>query len=237
MEFNKAHKAHKADSLFRDVDPDRAFQGKSTKLHRNSTITAAITNIRNMKDTATKTVILHVGLNDLDNNKHKQESVRTTVKNTCELIEVTKQSFLNANVAVSQDNTTAVCSAAQHGESVGWTSLEFSADSAEASQLRSCPRMVPAGPCSPTRSFVPARGGLRGEHARSNENTVPLGPRIPSRQTSTANPTAENQVSSSLHVVKPAVLTTLQQGTLKHLKLPWKQVGKNIRKAWNTLMS
>ncbi|KAI8498275.1 hypothetical protein Bbelb_242190 [Branchiostoma belcheri] len=91
-----------ADSLFRDVDPDRAFQGKSTKLHRNSTITAAITNIRNMKDAATKTVILHVGSNDLDNNKHKQKSVRTTVKNTCELIEVTKQSFPNANVAVSQ---------------------------------------------------------------------------------------------------------------------------------------
>ncbi|KAI8516529.1 hypothetical protein Bbelb_051100 [Branchiostoma belcheri] len=134
-------------------------KGKSTKLHRNSTITAAITNIRNMKDAATKTVILHVGSNDLDNNKHKQDS------------------------------------------------------------------------------FVPGRGGLRGQHAKSNANTVPIGPRTPSRQTSTANPTAGNQVSSSLHVVKPAVLTTLQQGTLKHLKLPWKQVGKNIRKAWDPLMS
>ncbi|KAI8498276.1 hypothetical protein Bbelb_242200 [Branchiostoma belcheri] len=86
-------------------------------------------------------------------------------------------------------------------------------------------------------SFVPARGGLRGQHAKPSPNTVPLGPRIPSRQTSTANPTAGNQVSTSLHVVNPTVLTTLQQGTLKHLKLPWKQVGKNIRKAWDTLMS
>ncbi|KAI8484921.1 hypothetical protein Bbelb_373280 [Branchiostoma belcheri] len=197
-----------ADSLFRDVDPDRAFQGKSTKFHRNSTITAAITNIRNMKDAATKTVILHVGSNDLDNNKHKQEA--------------TPRPY------VQQPNM------ANPWGGHRWSSQPTPPKRHNFAPVRGWSQ---PGPAPPTRSFVPARGGLRGEHARSNANTVPLGPRIPSRQTSTANPTAENQVSSSLHVVKPAVLTTLQQGTLKHLKLPWKQVGKNIRKAWNTLMS
>ncbi|CAH1264082.1 Hypp2861 [Branchiostoma lanceolatum] len=60
------------DSLFRDVDPVRAFQEKSAMLNRNSTITAATGLIRNMTDLTTETVILHVGSNDIDNTKgHK----------------------------------------------------------------------------------------------------------------------------------------------------------------------
>ncbi|KAI8516283.1 hypothetical protein Bbelb_048640 [Branchiostoma belcheri] len=168
-------------------------KGKSTKLHRNSTITAAITNIRNMKDTATKTVILHVGSNDMDNNKHKQETTPRPY--------VQQPNMASPWGGPKRHNFAPVR---------GWS---------------------PPGPAPPTRSsYVPARGGPRGQHAKSNPNTVPLGPRIPSRQTSTANPTAGNQVSSSLHVVKPAVLTTIQQGTLKHLKLPWKQQDVRYRR-------
>ncbi|CAH1242255.1 Hypp6509 [Branchiostoma lanceolatum] len=91
-----------ADSLFRDVDTDRAFQGKSAKLHRNTTITAATGNIRNISDPTTETVILHVGSNDLDNSKYHQDSVRGTVQKTRELLEATRRSFPNVQVAVSQ---------------------------------------------------------------------------------------------------------------------------------------
>ncbi|KAI8516614.1 hypothetical protein Bbelb_051950 [Branchiostoma belcheri] len=150
-------------------------KGKSTKLHRNSTITAAITNIRNKKDAATKTVILHVGSNDLDNNKHKQETTPRPY--------VQQPNMASPWGGPKRHNFAPVR---------GWSQL---------------------GPAPPTRSsFVPGRGGLRGQHAKSNANTVPLGPRIPSRQTSTANPTAGNQVSTSLHVVKPAVLTYTTAG-------------------------
>ncbi|XP_078577206.1 uncharacterized protein LOC144862529 isoform X1 [Branchiostoma floridae x Branchiostoma japonicum] len=91
-----------ADSLFRDVDPVRAFQGKSAQLHRNSTITAATGNIKNMTDLTTETVILHVGSNDLDNSKYNHDSVRRTIQKTHELLAATRLSFPNAQVAVSQ---------------------------------------------------------------------------------------------------------------------------------------
>ncbi|KAI8484860.1 hypothetical protein Bbelb_374570 [Branchiostoma belcheri] len=91
-----------ADSLFRDVDPKRVFKGNPTKIHRSSTIKAAIDNIRNMNDATTETVILHVGSNDLDNSKGHPNSVHDTLRNTDKLIETTKKAFPKARVAVSQ---------------------------------------------------------------------------------------------------------------------------------------
>ncbi|CAH1263273.1 Hypp2652 [Branchiostoma lanceolatum] len=91
-----------ADSLFRDVDPNRAFKEERTNIHRSSTITAAIDNISNIKDSTTKTVILHVGSNDLDNSKAHPDSAQRTLRNTSKLLETTKKSFPNARVAVSQ---------------------------------------------------------------------------------------------------------------------------------------
>ncbi|KAI8499630.1 hypothetical protein Bbelb_226810 [Branchiostoma belcheri] len=91
-----------ADSLFRDVDPERVFKGNPTKIHRSSTIKAAIDNISNMNDATTETVILHVGSNDLDNSKGHPNSVHDTLRNTDKLIETTKKAFPKARVAVSQ---------------------------------------------------------------------------------------------------------------------------------------
>jgi len=91
-----------ADSIFRDVDVKRAFNGKSTRLVRTSTVTAAIDCIKQINDSTTQQVILHIGSNDLDNSKQRNDSVSTTLNNTRRLLEVTKASFPKAQVAVSQ---------------------------------------------------------------------------------------------------------------------------------------
>ncbi|KAI8478060.1 hypothetical protein Bbelb_442080 [Branchiostoma belcheri] len=91
-----------ADSIFRDVDVQRAFRDKPTKMYRNSTVVSATASVQLMKDPSTKLVILHVGSNDLDNSKHKKDSVSETVKNTQKLLDATKVAFPNAQVAVSQ---------------------------------------------------------------------------------------------------------------------------------------
>ncbi|CAH1240909.1 Hypp6190 [Branchiostoma lanceolatum] len=91
-----------ADSIFRDVDLGRAFNGRSTKMHRNSTIKAAVENMTNIKDSKTKTVIIHLGSNDLDNSKQCRDSVSETLKKTNNLLAKTKESFPNAEVSISQ---------------------------------------------------------------------------------------------------------------------------------------
>ncbi|KAI8514665.1 hypothetical protein Bbelb_072560 [Branchiostoma belcheri] len=91
-----------ADSIFRDVDVQRAFRDKPTKMYRNSTVVSATASVKHMKDPSTKLVILHVGSNDLDNSRHRKDSVSETVKNTQKLMDATKVAFPNAQVAVSQ---------------------------------------------------------------------------------------------------------------------------------------
>ncbi|CAH1242953.1 Hypp7012 [Branchiostoma lanceolatum] len=90
-----------ADSIFRDVDVKRVFNGKSTKMHRNSTLTTAINCMKHIKDSTTKLVILHIGSNDLDNTKQRNDSVSETLSNTGRLLDATKASFPNAQVAIS----------------------------------------------------------------------------------------------------------------------------------------
>ncbi|KAI8503764.1 hypothetical protein Bbelb_187350 [Branchiostoma belcheri] len=57
-------------------------------MHRNSTISikAAIDNVKNIKDSTNKTVIIHLGTNDLDNSKQRIDSVIETLKNTNSLL-------------------------------------------------------------------------------------------------------------------------------------------------------
>ncbi|KAI8517526.1 hypothetical protein Bbelb_035430 [Branchiostoma belcheri] len=79
---NSAETTIFADSIFRDVDLRRAFQESSAKMHRHSTIKVAIDNMKNIKDSTTKTVIIHLGTNDLNNSKQRIDSVNETFKNT-----------------------------------------------------------------------------------------------------------------------------------------------------------
>jgi len=91
-----------ADSIFRDVDADRAFNGRSAKIHRCSTVQAAMNTMKTTQDSTTKTVIIHLGSNDLDNTKQHSDSVSETLNNTHNLLAATKTSFPNADISVSQ---------------------------------------------------------------------------------------------------------------------------------------
>ncbi|CAH1245352.1 Hypp7469 [Branchiostoma lanceolatum] len=71
------------------------------------------------------------------------------------------------------------------------------------------------------------------------EAVLPLGPRItPSQPSKSSSTTGGQQVGGTQHVTTTSI-TTLQLPVRpsKQAALPWKEIGKRIRRAWDILIS
>ncbi|XP_035675450.1 uncharacterized protein LOC118415177 [Branchiostoma floridae] len=91
-----------ADSLWNDVDPTIMFKDRTATITKSTTLRKASENALMLPDNNTELVIIHVGSNDMDNTKDRNDSVNICVEQTTKLIDRAKTSYPNAKIAMSQ---------------------------------------------------------------------------------------------------------------------------------------